>query len=382
MIDKIIFSGYKSFKNASELELKPITVLFGKNSSGKSAIAKLPTLIETSLSGRYNEPISYINKRIELGAQYRDLFYNREIQQQLNFQIFSGENYLNIEIINTTTKPIITNWESNFKNNPEKNEKLTSQEIEQSQEGIFSGFIKNDKRKELKSIFYLKTDYIGPFRLNPPRVFMLKGKDEYKRIGIKGDNAYQILVNDEELTAKVSDWYENNFDGWGLMTNKIGPYYEIRIRRRGSKNDGINIVDVGQGMSQALPLVVRANILDTRPVLNIWEQPELHLHPAAHGNLAELLVDSIKDSNNKYLIETHSKNFILRLRRLIAEGKLDRNFVKLYWVEFDEAAANSLLKEIPINDRGEVEYWPGNVFDESLEEVKALIQAQNKTKRI
>lgn len=380
MIDRIKFSGYKSFKNTSELEIKPITVIFGKNSSGKSAIAKLPTLVEASLSGKFIESLSYINKRIELGAEYRDLFYNREFQQQLKLQMFSDKNYLDVEITNSTTKPVITFWESYFENNPPKNEKLTSEQIDKANKLLFSGFIKNDRKKELKNVFCLKTDYIGPFRLNPPRAFMLKGKDEYKRIGIKGENAYQLLAVDEELTTRVSSWYEENFDGWELIVNKIEPYYEIRIKRKNSSNNGVNIVDVGQGMSQALPLIVKAHLLNTKPVLNIWEQPELHLHPAAHGNLAELLVDSIKNSKNKYLIETHSKNFILRLRRLIAEGKIDNKNINLYWVEYDEQESSSNLTKVPVNENGEVEFWPDNIFNESFEETLALKKAQNSHK--
>ena len=49
MIKKISFENCKSFKKEFELELRPMTILSGKNSSGKSAVAKLPTLIENSL---------------------------------------------------------------------------------------------------------------------------------------------------------------------------------------------------------------------------------------------------------------------------------------------------------------------------------------------
>ncbi len=45
MITKIKFKNYKLFKQTQTLEIKPITILIGKNSSGKTAVLKLPTLI-------------------------------------------------------------------------------------------------------------------------------------------------------------------------------------------------------------------------------------------------------------------------------------------------------------------------------------------------
>ena len=51
--------------------------------------------------------------------------------------------------------------------------------------------------------------------------------------------------------------------------------------------------------------------------LTIIEEPELHLHPSAHGDLAERFAESLKDKNKRYLIETHSENFILRKSRRV-----------------------------------------------------------------
>lgn len=51
MIDKISFKNYKIFRNRQTLTLKPITILIGKNNTGKTAIARLPTMIANSLSG-------------------------------------------------------------------------------------------------------------------------------------------------------------------------------------------------------------------------------------------------------------------------------------------------------------------------------------------
>ena len=78
MLEKIKFKNYKLFKDWQELELKPITILIGKNSSGKSAVLKLPTLIESSISGSFSEPLRMNNNGIELGGEFKDLIYGRQ----------------------------------------------------------------------------------------------------------------------------------------------------------------------------------------------------------------------------------------------------------------------------------------------------------------
>src|SRR5690606_17595243 len=99
----------------------------------------------------------------------------------------------------------------------------------------------------------------------------------------------------------------------------------------------INISQTGMGISQVLPLIIRAYKPCKDETLIIIEEPESHLHPYAHAQVAQLFFESLElDKNKKYLIETHSQNFILRMRRLIAEGKLHPSEFALYYVEFDE----------------------------------------------
>jgi predicted ATPase len=130
-------------------------------------------------------------------------------------------------------------------------------------------------------------------------------------------------------------------------------------------------------MIHALPLVVRSFMLAKEETLIVIEEPELHLHPAAHGNLAERFAKSLVDKNKRYLIETHSQNFVLRLRALIAEGKiLNKDQLALYYVEYDEDTNESNLKLINIDDDGEVDYWPEDIFNESLYETIRIRKAQ------
>jgi predicted ATPase len=112
MINKISFRNYKSFQELQEIEIKPITILIGKNSSGKSAIAKLPTLIDVSLSGQYEEPLLYVNKDVELGAEFRDLIYGRQIGS-LDLTLESKTDTLFVEVtsgVKDNDLPKIRKW--------------------------------------------------------------------------------------------------------------------------------------------------------------------------------------------------------------------------------------------------------------------------------
>ena len=109
--------------------------------------------------------------------------------------------------------------------------------------------------------------------------------------------------------------------------------------------------------------------------LIIIEEPETHLHPAAHGSLAERFVDSyLEDKNKNYLIETHSQNFVLRMRRLVAEGKIKPDDLAIYYVDFDEN--ESFLTEIKVDELGGVESWPTGIFGETSIETRAIYNAQ------
>lgn len=204
-------------------------------------------------------------------------------------------------------------------------------------------------------------------------------------VGVKGENVYSILIEDALTTPKnliksVSNFYKKNFEGWSIRVNQDNaPPYQIELEK---DNLRINLKEVGFGMIHALPLVVQSLMPEKEEMLVIIEEPELHLHPAAHGNLAQLFAESLKDKNKRYLIETHSQNFILRLRRLIAQDDLDKEQVVIYYVDFDEDTTASTLTRInidelgkPRNEEGEI-YWPKNVFSETLDETSAIRTAQ------
>jgi predicted ATPase len=375
MIKRLTFNNYKPFRDHQELDLKPMTVLIGKNSSGKSAVTKLAILIENSLNGDSPVPLLLANDYVDLGAEFKDLVFGRARTGVVEFGMQAEHESLNVVIgSGTGTKdlPQIFEWKLS--------DSKGSFELDMSYK--FKGFIPQLKNAEIViNEINLNVDYFGPFRVLPQRDIRLKMFSKIEKVGFPEDNAYQLLIQDSQTTEKkliekVSNWYKQNFEGWGIRVNEdMAPIYHIELTRLlGPTN--INIVDAGQGMSQALPLVVRALMPIDKDMLFVMEQPELHLHPAAHGDLAELFVNSLAEGSKRYLIETHSQNFVLRLRRLVAQGTLKSTDIALYFVDFEEETGISKLKPINVDELGEVEFWPENIFNESLDEVLAIRRAQ------
>ncbi len=401
-LKSISFENYKAFYEKQTMQLKPITILIGKNSSGKSSIAKLFTLFENSLSGEIDETLLLNNYGVELGEDFKNLFFgNSPAGRSLNFNL-TFENDVQIEVMlfvqgdGKASKDSyglkILEWK--YKDDRHQFELKLDEEGESHFDESnnrriinFKGFIPNDfpNPEESKKIFdmlKIDVDYIGPFRTLPERYFYLTGQTQFKDTGISGKNAYSMLgmskyQEGDKLHQNVGSWYEKHFDGWKLeVENKSkNPLIQILL----TKDDiSINLVDVGQGMNQALPLVVRANVHRPDSIV-ILEQPELHLHPAAHADLAELFARSAKENDQTFIIETHSENILLRIRKLIVEN--DFGFTKddlaIYWIE-DAELKGKELKEIIVDENGVLDDWPEGVFNESLKEI---LEMQNAIKR-
>lgn len=85
MIEKISFKNFKAFKELRDLELKPITILCGKNSCGKSSIFQSILLFKQSLESQDPNLLLLNGKYVHLGI-YENIIYDRDINNILEFE--------------------------------------------------------------------------------------------------------------------------------------------------------------------------------------------------------------------------------------------------------------------------------------------------------
>ena len=112
----------------------------------------------------------------------------------------------------------------------------------------------------------------------------------------------------------------------------LGSPFQLKFTVRGPN---ANLIDVGYGVSQILPILVQILDVDAYGEIPFFllQQPEVHLHPKAQAGLSSLLVQVASTSNRSFIVETHSDYMIDRARIDIRKGHIQPEDVSLIYFE-------------------------------------------------
>ena len=105
-----------------------------------------------------------------------------------------------------------------------------------------------------------------------------------------------------------------------LGSKDSGPF-QVQIKKFGSRAKGPkrNLIDVGYGVSQVLPVITELLRSDAPPLF-LLQQPEVHLHPSAQAALGSLFCQ-VASPSCQLVIETHSDHLLDRVRIDVRDGK-------------------------------------------------------------
>jgi hypothetical protein len=235
--------------------------------------------------------------------------------------------------------------------------------------------------------------YLGPIRQAPSYLYSWSGY-EPKEVGKTGKDTIAALLAGSSRKYILSDHPKTSktlqhiiaeaLQRMGLIdkfevnsVSKVHQQYEVKIATKGS-GELVNLPDVGFGISQILPVVTELFYVPQNSVIVI-EQPELHLHPKAQAELADIMIDAIsakekhQNRNIQLLIETHSEHFLRRFMRRLAENKIKMEQLKAYFV--NRAQSPSTLDELALNEYGEITNWPKDFFGDAMGDISAQMQA-------
>jgi hypothetical protein len=176
---------------------------------------------------------------------------------------------------------------------------------------------------------------------------------------------------------KSGDWQKlrENLVEFGVAS---GLFHDIDVKKFGSSagspfqisvnisGPSSNLVDVGYGVSQALPVVVET-LQAPRGSVFLLQQPEVHLHPRAQAALGTYLANVAKERRHTILIETHSDYMIDRIRMDIRDKKgIDPQDVCILF--FQRNILDVGVHQITFDERGNVMNSPEGYRQFFLEE--------------
>lgn len=208
--------------------------------------------------------------------------------------------------------------------------------------------------------------HVGPLRDSPERAYRI---DQLSSSGGSTEHVVGMLVSQSSAIGPVSRALRQLGIARGVDLVQPAPGYAGIVLGdvQSARND--NLADVGFGASQVLPVLVRLALARSGSLLLV-EQPELHLHPEVQGELAEVMVVQALDRGISILIESHSENMLLRLRRLIANGQVSANDVRIYVCD------SGRVSRVDVDDRGRIDMgvFPRGFFEEEWEEAMGIIE--------
>jgi predicted ATPase len=207
--------------------------------------------------------------------------------------------------------------------------------------------------------------YLGPLRVSPERAYRVQNLST-DEVDPDGENLPMFLRSLSPAEAESFAAFTRATLGFETSVRTTGIHAEILVKEPPGRRF-VNLVDVGFGYSEVLPLaaVLWATCLRPKlqgrapaPIVAI-EQPELHLHPAAQAKLARALVDAAAGSGgSRIIVETHSESLINGLGRLVYEGVLKAEDVQIALFDRDEETGETEVRLAGYRDNGALHDWP------------------------
>lgn len=346
MITSLKIENFKSIVN-QEFALKPLTILTGTNSSGKSSV------IQSLLFYSY-----CVNRNLYL-EEYLDSFGT--LKELLNFKAKKEQIKITPSISNKKLPPLILRDKSNQQQEL-KNVKFLSFE---------------------KDLFHLCANRIGQENIAKKHKTLRSGCNGEYLFGFYADSKNESLKNDKLLSNQDSKSLSMQVIFWlkEILELKLEPQTQeidnnhIKISY---KNYELGIefspFNLGAGVSYLTKILILGLSLGQDNLL-IVENPEVHLHPKAISKLADFFV-FLANAGIQVIIETHSEHILNKTRYAIFKEKILEQDVQIYYreqVEGEFISLNINKRGKYIDKEGNITKFPKGFFDSDLDELVEMM---------
>lgn len=421
-ITEITVGGFKSIVTKQSIEVRPLTILAGANSSGKSSIMQPVLLLKQTLDASYDpgpllldgpnvkstsgqqllarpgfakgEGKSFIQNRLSAPdpADFFEVGVDAAPGEHLRI-VFRYQRDLGFIV---SENEVHTEANGTIRLRPE----MPEDELASAGRSLMGPVREGGTWELARDRFLLFPEHVygEGLRFRNSRTWMtvlalIKGLVHVPGLRGNRERTYPVTAVgpifpgafDNYVASVVYNWQiqdqprlsrlNSQLEGIGLTRQAQAlrindAQFELHVDRLPAASvsaiDFVNIADVGFGVPTVLPVLVP--LIAAEPAQAVYvEQPELHLHPRAQVKLAEVLADAAK-RGVRVIAETHSSLLIRGIQTLVAKGNLDPKLVKLHWFTRSEEDGATTISSADLDENGAFtpSDWPIDFADVEL----------------
>ena len=423
-ITRLSVAGFKSIARETALDIKPLTLLAGANSSGKSSFMQPLLLLKQTLAVPYDPgPLLLNGGNVKFTSfdQMLTVVENESLKGEFSVTLEASRTKVTLLFSKKAGAITVSVQGSGFldaridsnmgsKELLEAMKTLSNEPMQCYKDGQYLGKGTFKEHARIIDEWEIVRRYCFLTIFSKDRTFTLEfcSPDFFSRIivnvihvpGLRGnpERIYQAAGfgptfpgTFENYTANViSDWEEKKSGKLKQLCSqliRLGLTSRISARRLNdaqvevmvgrlpengrNKADMVNIADIGFGVSQVLPVLVALLVAEPEQLVYL-EQPEIHLHPRAQRALADILVEAA-NRGVKVVVETHSSMLLLAVQTLIAKQKIDHNNVAMHWFQRNKTGMTE-AKTAELDDSGRFGEWPVDFGAVELEAEEEYIE--------
>lgn len=329
MISKLIIKNFKSI-NRQCLDLRPLTILTGLNSTGKSSC------LQAILTALYHSSPTASTLLENMGLTFETLRNRYVNAKELSIELDREEEKILCHITEDHVECL----------NP------TDLDLE-------------------KNVFYLNANRLGFGELETI-------SPKYK-VGISGEYLFGTFEQEKSQTVdkgllivKESDTLSSHINYWlsfildinfEMQTERINPT-KVKVAYKSDCLPNLAPQQLGVGVSYLVKTLIMCLRAKKGDILMI-ENPELHLHPAAQARLGEFFT-YIANAGIQVLLETHCEHLINKVQYQIFKNRFAHDQAVVYY----KSNITDPFETIFFTEEGKFEKdFPEGFYDATLEEL-------------
>ena len=175
-----------------------------------------------------------------------------------------------------------------------------------------------------------------------------------------------LFSQDKERWESLKDLLEKYGKAAGLfdeisirrLGRRDSEPFQVQVRKFSGRLKGPyrNLIDVGYGVSQVLPIVtelLRDDVSEYDQQMFLLQQPEVHLHPSAQAALGSLFCQ-IAGPERQLVVETHSDHLMDRVRMDIRDGVSELKPSDVSILYFERNNLDVKIHSLEIDEEGNI----------------------------